>query len=113
MEENANVRNYDEEISLIWRTINTLIENTQDQMTNLKIACTPTNHLATNLTFMDVKTDETTPKDKKDGEKKGQSSPSSKKPQQEKDLKTIIVEVKDDVHNQILGVSYKIIVCNY
>ena len=103
-------RNMEEEINLIWKTINTIIENAQDQISRLKTEYSPTTNQGQNGTCQepvslgDLKNDET-PVDLLKKEYADDEPRSPKKAPQEKDLKTTLVELKDDVHNQILGVQ--------
>lgn len=125
----ANAPSTQDEIALIWKTINTIIENTQEQIERLRvstvnIAETPAAVTARGLqegaltartiqeeVFRTERTerkfDEIISKDnnKEENEEKN-SENNQKKQMQDKDLKTVIREVKDDVHNQILGVIF-------
>jgi len=102
-------RNIEEEIHLIWKTINTIIENAHDQISRLKTEYSPTTNQAQNgsgqepTSLADLKNDEIVDLLKKEYADDEPKSPT--KASQEKDLKTTLIELKDDVHNQILGVQ--------
>lgn len=95
-----------EEIGLIWKTINTVIENTHEQIENLKISIENKP-----MVMMSPRLEASSPTDPKkedqSQDKETNKEEGAEKPKgiyEGKDLKTILREVKDDVHNQILGV---------
>ena len=102
-------RNIEEEITLIWKTINTIIENAQDQISRLRTEYSPTANPAQKgdeepISMSELRNDET-PVDLLKKEHIEEPKTPMKNAQPEKDLKTTLIELKDDVHNQILGVQ--------
>ena len=99
-----------EEIGLIWKTINTVIENTQEQMEKLKISIENKPVIMNSLKLEasaptdTQKEDQPQDKDKEKEANKEEDEEKTKGIYEGKDLKAILREVKDDVHNQILGV---------
>lgn len=106
-------RNIEEEITLIWRTINTIIENAQDQISRLRTEYSPAANQTQKgddqepVSMSELRNDETPVELLKKEHINAIEEPKTpmKNAQPEKDLKTTLIELKDDVHNQILGVQ--------